>query len=114
MNYKLVDPRSNVNVIETAISNAINDSVTTCYKWGAPVNREDRAAGGHHWSTYKAICRRNGIYKNAQGPHVSHCCTLQMDNTMLNDIFPGMERSAVSTELKDSYDFLLTNPVLNL
>ncbi|KAF6221297.1 hypothetical protein HO133_002152 [Letharia lupina] len=54
---------------ETAISNAANDSIATALKWGAPVNREDRAAGGLHWSTYKAICRRNGIYTNGQGPH---------------------------------------------
>ncbi|CAF9943183.1 MAG: hypothetical protein ALECFALPRED_010769, partial [Alectoria fallacina] len=54
---------------ETAVSNATNDSIATALKWGQPVNREDRAAGGLHWSTYKAICRRNGIYTNGQGPH---------------------------------------------
>lgn len=61
-------PRAN-RYIETAISNASNIAVETALQWGAPVNRENRAAGGLHWSTYKAICRRNGIYSNAQGPH---------------------------------------------
>ncbi|KAK4694636.1 hypothetical protein P7C71_g2978, partial [Lecanoromycetidae sp. Uapishka_2] len=54
---------------ETAISNASNAAIETALQWGAPVNRENRAAGGLHWSTYKAICRRNGIYTNSQGPH---------------------------------------------
>lgn len=56
---------------ETAISNAVQDAISTALKWGSPVNRENRAEGGVAWSTYKAICRRNGTYSNAQGPHVS-------------------------------------------
>ena len=56
---------------ETAISNAVEDAVGTALKWGAPVNRENRLEGGVAWSTYKAICRRNGTFVNAQGPHVS-------------------------------------------
>lgn len=54
---------------ETAVANAANDSIATALHWGAKVDRENRAAGGLHWSTYKAICRRNGIYTNGQGPH---------------------------------------------
>ena len=56
---------------ETAISNAVEDAISTALKWGSPVNRDNRAEGGVVWSTYKAICRRNGTYANAQGPHVS-------------------------------------------
>ena len=56
---------------ETAISNAVEDAIDTALKWGLPVNRGNRAEGGVAWSTYKAICRRNGTYVNAQGPHVS-------------------------------------------
>ncbi len=59
------------NFTETAISNAVEDAIGTALKWGSPVNRENRQEGGVAWSTYKAICRRNGTYVNAQGPHVS-------------------------------------------
>ena len=90
----------NSKVVETAISNATNDSIETALKWGAPVNRENRAAGGLHWSTYKAICRRNGIYTNGQGPHVSHCLSFSGRYTLLTYLFLGMERGAVSIELR--------------
>ena len=56
---------------ETAISNAVEDAISTALKWGSLVNRDNRAEGGVAWPTYKAICRRNGTYVNAQGPHVS-------------------------------------------
>lgn len=52
---------------DPGISNAENDAPGTVAGWGAKVNREDRAAGGYFWSTYKAICRRNGVHSNAQG-----------------------------------------------
>jgi hypothetical protein len=32
---------------------AINDAPATAAKWGAPINRENRAAGGYYWATYK-------------------------------------------------------------
>ena len=59
------------NSLETAIASATEGAIATAFQWGTPVNRENRAAGGLHWATYKAICRRNGIYTNSQGPHVS-------------------------------------------
>lgn len=92
---------SDRKTVETAVSNAINDSITTALKWGAPVNREDRAAGGLHWSSYKAICRRNGVYSNAQGPHVSHRLSSSMIYIMLIYIVLGMERGAVSVEIEE-------------
>lgn len=52
-------------VVQSA-ADAAND---TASKWGAPVNRENRALGGLHWSSYKAIVRRNGVYSNKQGLH---------------------------------------------
>ncbi|KAL2048436.1 hypothetical protein N7G274_000348 [Stereocaulon virgatum] len=54
---------------DTAIKSATETAIATAFHWGSPVNREDRAAGGLCWATYKAICRRNGIYTNSQGPH---------------------------------------------
>lgn len=54
---------------EMAISNAVSEATKTCSDWGRPVNRENRAAGGYHWSSYKAVCRRYGVYSNGQGPH---------------------------------------------
>ena len=57
------------NAPEPAISSATASAPTTCSKWGAPVNRENRAEGGFFWATYKAICRRGGCFTNAQGTH---------------------------------------------
>ena len=75
---------------DTAIANAINDSTETCSRWGWPVNREDRPAGGYHYSTYKAICRRNGVYTNAQGPHDWNTT---LSDPMLKVIAGGWERT---------------------
>ena len=52
-----------------AISTAANEANKTALQWGAPVNRDNRAAGGYFWATYKAICRRDGVFSNAQGLH---------------------------------------------
>ncbi|KIW34327.1 uncharacterized protein PV07_01112 [Cladophialophora immunda] len=41
----------------------------TVHKWGSPVNWDDPAAGGLHWSTYKAVVRRDGCFTNARGCH---------------------------------------------
>lgn len=41
-----------MNPIETAVSNAAQDAIDIALKWGAAVNREDRAAGGLHWCKY--------------------------------------------------------------
>ncbi|RHZ70209.1 hypothetical protein CDV55_107798 [Aspergillus turcosus] len=54
---------------QNALTPAAVEANKTVLRWGAPVNRNDRAAGGYFWSTYKAICRRNGVYSNAQGHH---------------------------------------------
>ena len=75
---------------DTAIANAINESTETCTKWGRPVNREDRAAGGLYWGTYKAICRRNGVYTNPQGPHDWNTA---LSDPMLKAIAGGWERT---------------------
>ncbi|EAW12439.1 uncharacterized protein ACLA_064100 [Aspergillus clavatus NRRL 1] len=54
---------------EDALTPAAVEANKTVLRWGAPVNRNDRTSGGYFWATYKAICRRNGVYANAQGPH---------------------------------------------
>jgi hypothetical protein len=54
---------------DKVIEAAVDEANVTAAKWGAPVNRENRNAGGYFWSTYKAICRRDGVYSNAQGLH---------------------------------------------
>ncbi|KAL3424847.1 tat pathway signal sequence, partial [Phlyctema vagabunda] len=54
---------------ENMIQMAIDEAPKTSAKWGAPVNKVDRSQGGYYWSTYKAICRRDGVYSNAQGLH---------------------------------------------
>ena len=55
-----------------------------------PVNRGDRASGGLCWSTYKAICRRNGVYTNGQGPHEWNA---QLAEPMLRILAGGWEKT---------------------
>ena len=54
---------------ESGISSAAEEAIETIQRWGMKVDRTDREAGGYAWATYKAICRRQGVYSNAQGPH---------------------------------------------
>ena len=85
---------------DTAVISATNEAGTTAAKWGSPVNRENRAAGGLCWSTYKAICRRNGIYSNAQGPHVRTPYPVSAQHSIANHCYVGMERSTVRNPLR--------------
>ena len=74
----------------TAVTSGTNEASNIAAKWGLPVNRENRAAGGLHWSTYKAICRRNGIYSNAQGPHEWN---VQLADPMIRVLASGWEKT---------------------
>lgn len=47
------------------------------------------AEGGLFWSTYKAICRREGVFKNGQG---SHDWNAQLTEPMIKLIAPGWEK----------------------
>jgi hypothetical protein len=47
-----------------AITNAQSNAAPTAQKWGA-----SRPEGGYYWATYKAICRRNGVFTNGRGSH---------------------------------------------
>ena len=75
---------------DTAIVKAMEEACETAAHWGAPVNRQDRASGGLYWGTYKAICRRNGIYTNGQGPHDWNA---QLTEPLIKQIAPGWERT---------------------
>ncbi|KAK4109597.1 hypothetical protein N656DRAFT_839036 [Canariomyces notabilis] len=45
------------------IPKAVEEAVPTVTSWGAP-----KAMSGLVWSTYKATCRRNGVFHGASGP----------------------------------------------
>jgi len=47
---------------DKAIKNASEAAVPAAQGWGA-----HRALGGVLWATYKATCRRNGVYTGATG-----------------------------------------------
>ena len=47
------------------------------------------AAGGLYWATYKAICRRNGIFTNSQGLHDWNA---QLTEPMIKILAPGWEK----------------------
>ncbi|KAF6824031.1 tat pathway signal sequence [Colletotrichum musicola] len=48
---------------ELSIPMASNAAVATASGWGA-----HRSEGGMFWATYKATCRRSGVYSGASGP----------------------------------------------
>lgn len=74
---------------EPAVDSATSEAIATAQQWGAPVNRGNRALGGLYWATYKAICRRDGVYANAQGPHEWN---VQLAEPMIKILSPGWEK----------------------
>ncbi|PCG92705.1 Hypothetical protein PENO1_087350 [Penicillium occitanis (nom. inval.)] len=83
--------------IESDIIEACNKATPTASeaaldmvsRWGAPVNRFNRAEGGFYWSTYKALCRRDGVYANAQGPHNWNA---ELIEPIMKAVAPGWEK----------------------
>ncbi|KAK1752155.1 hypothetical protein QBC47DRAFT_306133 [Echria macrotheca] len=51
------------NVFNSSIHAAVAEAVGTATSWGLP-----RAQGGLFWATYKATCRREGVFAGAAGP----------------------------------------------
>ncbi|KAF7869938.1 hypothetical protein EAF04_004722 [Stromatinia cepivora] len=52
-----------------AIPLAAEQAPSIAARWGAPVNKIDRAAGGLHFQTYRATIRRDGVYGNKNGAY---------------------------------------------
>ncbi|CAH1269482.1 NUGGC [Branchiostoma lanceolatum] len=54
--------------IHPKLKEGVQAAATMCQavakKWGAPTCKENRQAGGLHYSTYKATVRRSGVYKS--------------------------------------------------
>lgn len=65
-------------------------SIQTAEDWGRRVNREHRELGGLFWATYKAVCRRNGIFSNGQG---LHDWNQALSDPMLSYLASGWERT---------------------
>lgn len=57
------------DVYPTATAAAISQANDTVRKWGMPVNRDNRPAGGLYWATYKAVVRRDGCFTGSGGCH---------------------------------------------
>ncbi|KAJ9627575.1 hypothetical protein H2204_009614 [Knufia peltigerae] len=53
------------DVFPSATSAAKSLASGTVRQWGAPINRDNRAEGGLHWGTYKAVVRRDGCFSNS-------------------------------------------------
>ncbi|KAE8553078.1 hypothetical protein TMatcc_007504 [Talaromyces marneffei ATCC 18224] len=64
-------------------------AIETVIRWGAPVNRFNRVEGGFFWATYKALCRRDGVYANAQGPHDWNAKLIE---PIMKAVAPGWEK----------------------
>ena len=73
-----------------AVQQATSEACNTANRWGAPVNRDDRASGGLYWATYKALCRRDGLFSNGQG---LHDWNTQLTEPILKNIANGWERT---------------------
>ncbi|KAL8628455.1 hypothetical protein Q9189_005865 [Teloschistes chrysophthalmus] len=74
---------------DTAVDNAVAEANPTTQHWGLKVNRENRALGGLYWSSYKAVCKRDGVYTNAQGLHEWNS---QLSAPMMKVLSPGWEK----------------------
>lgn len=49
---------------EVAAKSAATEAIQTVQHWGQKIDRENRAAGGLYWATYKAVCRRDGVFRD--------------------------------------------------
>ena len=52
-----------------AIRDAEKKALVTVAHWGSLVDRSNRTKGGHPYSTYKAVCRRDGVFANRCGTY---------------------------------------------
>ncbi|QKX61671.1 uncharacterized protein TRUGW13939_08824 [Talaromyces rugulosus] len=77
-------------VYEDAVEAAVNKADEIVKRWGGRVNTDNRAAGGFFWSTYKAICRRDGVYTNAEGIHDWNA---ELTEPVLKVVASGWERT---------------------
>ncbi|KAK4236644.1 hypothetical protein C8A03DRAFT_16733 [Achaetomium macrosporum] len=77
---------------------AVDAAVATATGWGAP-----RAEGGLLWATYKATCRRNGVYCGAAGPRDFN---EELFNPVSRPLASGWER-AFQRRLPTSFDNFL-------
>lgn len=75
--------------VDTAVDNAVAEANPTTQHWGTRVNRKNRALGGLYWASYKAVCRRDGVYTNAQGLHEWNS---QLSAPMMKVLSPGWEK----------------------
>lgn len=74
---------------DKATPTAAEAAIDTVSRWGAPVNRFNRAEGGFYWATYKALCRRDGVYANTQGPHNWNA---ELIEPIMKAVAPGWEK----------------------
>ena len=73
-----------------AVQQATAEACDTANGWGRPVNRDDRASGGLYWATYKALCRRDGLFSNKQGLHDWNA---ELTAPIIKNIASGWERT---------------------
>ncbi|KAL9583165.1 MAG: hypothetical protein Q9212_002870 [Teloschistes hypoglaucus] len=85
----LLECRKLTAAVDTAVDNAVAEANPTTQHWGLRVNRENRALGGLYWASYKAVCRRDGVYTNAQGLHEWNS---QLSAPMMKILSPGWEK----------------------
>ncbi|KAL8765481.1 MAG: hypothetical protein Q9209_007452 [Squamulea sp. 1 TL-2023] len=77
-------------VMYQAVDRAMSQAVKTVQKWASRVNLANHSLGGYHWQSYKAICRRDGVYTNSFGPHDWNKALAE---PMLKIIAPGWDRA---------------------
>ena len=74
-----------------AVESAASQATSTTLHWAMPINKHDRGESGFHWSTYKALCRREGVYSSKTKQQLYNW-NAALAAPMLEKIFPGWEK----------------------
>ncbi|RDL34492.1 uncharacterized protein BP5553_07620 [Venustampulla echinocandica] len=69
---------------EGVVQQAVAEATTTATRWG------DRNNGGFYWATYKALCRRNGVFTNGAG---AHDLNLQLTEPIIKGLANNWEKA---------------------
>ncbi|KAI9653730.1 MAG: hypothetical protein M1821_006924 [Bathelium mastoideum] len=75
---------------DMAIETAVRHAVPTAERWGQKPDPDNPQAGGYVWSTYKAVCRRSGVFQNKTGKHDWND---ELANPMMKALMSGWEKA---------------------
>lgn len=74
---------------DVAVSRAVREATITSEHWARPINKEEREKGGYWWSTYRALCVRDGVHTFQKQVHNWNEA---LAAPMMKQVIPGWER----------------------